>query len=203
MPQLLKFDIPSVTGRFVTKTWMLQRTYNWQLMMTSNINGIIGPLVSQYCQDVQFGDYMMSEISSMRYGAFQRFYAGIQTLNSATLTFLAPVDNSVYDYFKEWRKLAIDEFGFYYPKNNYSKRVYVCLYDRTGIQSSQFVLFGTFPKSLPRIVASYGSEDVLRYEVEISFDFIRNESLIGSIREGITNVAGNILGSTVKSKLGL
>jgi len=203
MSQLLKFDIPGVLGSVTTRTWMLQRSYNWQLMMTSSINGIIGPLVSQYCQDVQFGDYSMVEMSKVRYGAFQRFYAGLQDVTSANLTFIVPIDNSVYDYFKEWRRLAIDDLGYYYPKNNYAKRIFVCLYDRTGIQSSQFSIIGAFPKALPKISASYAVENVLRYDVEISFDSVVNESLIGSIRDGITRVAGDILGKTVSSKIGL
>jgi hypothetical protein len=172
-------------------------------MMPENINGIIGVLVSQYCQDAKVGNYSMSELSSVRYGGFQRFYAGVQTVTSAVLSFIVPIDNSVYDYFKEWRLLAIDGDGYFYPKSKYAKRVYLCMYDRSGVQSLQLTLNGAFPKNLPSIDLSYSREEVLKYDVEISFDTIETKSLIGDIRSGITNVVAGALGSTVKSKLGL
>jgi hypothetical protein len=77
------------------------------------------------------------------------------------------------------------------------------MYDRSGIQSLQLTLTGAFPKGLPSIDLSYSREEVLKYDVEVSFDTIETKSLIGSIRSGITNVVAGVLGPTVKSKLGL
>lgn len=193
--QLLMFDIPGVSNRLITSTWMLQRSYNWQLMMTRTIGGISGPFVSQYCQDVSLGNYKISDLSTVRYGAFKRHYASLMSIETVTLTFLAPVDNSVYDYFKEWRNLVVDEQGFYYPKANYAKRIFVSLYNKTGIQTLMLVLNGTFPLGLPKVAASYSSEDVLKYEIELSVDYIKSESLTGKIREGITNAGNDIVDS--------
>ncbi len=203
MPQLLKLDLPGVAGSILTKTWMLQRSYNWQLMMPENINGIIGVLVSQYCQDASVGNYSISELSSIRYGGFQRFYPGIQTITSAKFSFIAPIDNSVYDYFSGWRKLAIDDNGYYYPKSRYAKRIYLCMYDRSGVQSLQLTLIGAFPRGLPVIDLSYSKEEVLKYDVDIIFDYIETKSLTGLVRSSIINVATNTIGSSAKSKLGL
>jgi len=201
MPQRIGYDLSGIGGNFLRRTWMLQRTYNWQLIMPHNFRGNIGFLVSQYCQEVRFGDYSMREISKMRYGAKQRFYAGLQDIDSVTLTFLVPIDNSVYDYFYSWSELIVDARGYYYPKNNYKKTIYVILYDRTGIQSTKFILKGVFPKVKPKLALSYASEGIELLPMELSVDYIEPESFIGSIREGVTNLLGNVAGK-VKDVIG-
>lgn len=192
--QRIGFDLSGIGGNLLRKTWMLQRTYNWQLIMPHNFRGNIGFLVSQYCQDVRFGDYSMRELSKMRYGPYQRSYPGLQDIDSAILTFLVPVDNSVYDYFYSWNELIVDVHGHYHPKNEYKKNIYVILYDRTGVQSTKFVLKGAFPKMKPKLVLSYASEGITTLTMELSVDYIGVESFIGTIREEVTNLLGNIAG---------
>lgn len=193
MLQKLGYDISGVGAFLTTKIWMLQRTFNWGLLMPHNFGGVVGLLVSQYCQDIEFGDYSITEIASIKYGAFQRFYAGLQTIDTITLTFLQPVDNSVTDYFYSWYNKMIDEKGFYYPKNNYKRDIYAVLYDRTGIESAKFTLRGTFPLSrVPKIRASWTEEDVMRLSFTLRVDDVEMSSLIGSIRKGVTNVLGSV-----------
>ena len=194
----LGFDLSGAGYSGLTKTWMLQRKYNWQLLLPHNINGNIGLFVSQYCQDVQFGDYGMSALSQLKYGAFQRFYAGMQDISRFTAVFLAPVDNSVLSYFHGWYNLMVDGRGYFYPKNHYKKSMFVAMYDRSYVESVRFELKGAFPVRKPFIDLSYGDDDVVRYVVEFSVDQVEMTSLIGSIREGVTNVAGDIATQTVE-----
>jgi hypothetical protein len=194
----LGFDLSGTGYSGLTKAWMLQRKYNWQLLLPHNINGNIGLAVSQYCQDVQFGDYGMASLSQLRYGAFQRFYAGMQDINRFTAVFLAPVDNSVLSYFHGWYHLMIDGQGYYYPKSHYKKSLFVAMYDRSYVESVRFEMKGAFPIRKPLVDLTYGDEDVLRYAVEFSVDKIEMTSLIGSIRGGDTlNVAGDIAAKTI------
>ena len=190
--QLLAFDLAGVAGGLLQKTWMLQREYNWQLMMPFNLKGILGVFISQYCQDATFpGGYSMSELSSIRYGAQQRFYAGLQEIGTVNLSFIMPTDNTVFDFFKAWRELVIDANGYYHPKADYKKDIYLLLYDRTGIQSGKFTLKGVFPKTNPPIEVSYQKEGVLRWGLELSVDRVESESLIGGILTAITGAIGN------------
>jgi hypothetical protein len=199
----LGFDISGVGAFLTTKIWMLQRTFNWQLLMPHDFEGIVGILVSQYCQDVEFGDYSITEIASLRHGAFERFYAGMQTIDVVTLTFLAPIDNSVTDYFHAWYNKMISEEGFYSPKQEYRRDIYAVLYDRTGIESAKFKLKGAFPISrIPRIRAAYGEDDVLRLSFSLRVDDIEMSSLIGSIREGVTNLLSPVY-NQAKGVLGI
>jgi len=187
--QTIPFDLSGLAGIYFRRIWALQRTFNWQLLMPDTINGLFGLLVSQYCEDVRFGDYSINSISSLRYGPKQRFYADLEEIKSVTLVFISPVDNSVLNYFYGWRELIIDKDGYYSAKNRYSKTIYIALYDRSGVESTQFVLRGCWPKTNPSLGLSYPSEDVLRLELEMSVDRISHKSLIGSILEGVTNFA--------------
>lgn len=170
--QTIGYDLLGIGSSFLAKLWMLQRNFNWQLIMPADIKGIVGYVISQYCQEVRFGDYVMSEVSALKYGAEQRFYAGLQTIDTVTLTFLKPIDNSVLTYFYGWSELEIDADGYYHPKNNYKKDIYVILYDRTGVECTRFRLKGAFPKRKPGYSLSYASEDVLKTGLELSIDGI-------------------------------
>lgn len=178
--QNIGFDLSGIGANLLTRIWMLQRSFNWQLIMPQNINRIVGYLVSQYCQEIRFGDYSIGEVSALRYGPKQRFYAGLETIDTVTLTFLKPTDNSVLTYFYGWSELMIDKDGYYYPKNNYKKNIYVILYDRTGIQTTKFILKGVFPKRKPSYFLSYASEDIAKLEIELRVDSIE-------IKKGLLN----------------
>jgi len=178
--QNLGLDLYGFGANYLTKIWHLQRTFNWQLMMPDDINGMIGYLVSQYCQEIRFGDYNISDVSILRYGAEQRFYAGLQSIDTVTLTFLKPVDNSVLSYFYGWYKLMISKEGHYFPKNHYKKNIYVILYDRSGLQSTKFELKGAFVKRKPAYHLTYTEEDILKLEVELCVDNIE-------IKKGLLN----------------
>lgn len=199
--QNLGFDLSGIGANLTTKIWMLQRSYNWQLLMPFFINGIPGYLVSQYCQDIRFGDYNISDVAAMKYGAQQRFYAGLQTINAVSASFIVPIDNTLIGYLYGWREKVIDKNGYYHPSGDYKKNIFVILYDRTGIESTKFELVGAFPITNPIIDLSYAREDVLRYNVDFRIDSIEVSSLIGTIAGGVINLVSNI-SSKAKSLLG-
>jgi hypothetical protein len=180
------FDLSGLASTLITKTWHLQRAYNWQLMMYHNFGGTIGFLVSQFCQDIVFGDYSIAEMSTMKYGAFQRFYAGLQNIDVVTLLFLVPTDNSVTDYFYAWYEKVIDSKGYYSPSSRYKRQIYIMLYDQTKVESVRFKLKGCFPKSHPIIHPSYTDEGILMAQVNLSVDAVEPSSLIGEVRGKIT-----------------
>jgi len=190
------FDLSGIAGHITTRAWMLQRTYNWQLFMPHSLKGVMGIFVSQYCQSIRFGDYSITDISKMRYGPYNRFYASLQEIGSIFATFLVPVDRSVYDYFYNWHELIVDKNGYYSPKNRYAKTIYVSLYDRSGVESTKFILKGVFPRNKPSVDAAYASEEVLVLPVEFSVDKIEVEGLIGSIRSGVEKFAGSVAEKT-------
>ena len=92
----------------------------------------------------------------------------------------------------------VDGSGYYHPKNHYKKSMFVAMYDRSYVESVRFEVKGAFPVRKPYVDLSYGEEDVLRYVVEFAVDQIEMTSLIGSIREGVTNVAGDMATKTVE-----
>lgn len=179
--QNIGLDLYGFGANYLTKVWLLQRTFNWQLVMPHDINGIIGYLVSQYCQDVRFGDYSIGDVSTLRYGPKQRFYAGLETIETVTLTFLKPIDNSILTYFYGWYELMIDKDGHYYPSNKYKKDIYVILYGRTGLQATKFRLKRAFVKRRPAYRLSYSGEDIVKLEVELCVDTIE-------VKKGLLNI---------------
>ena len=182
------FDLSSLGSTLITKTWHLQRAYNWQLMMHHNFGGTIGYLVSQFCQDVVFGDYSIAEMSTLKYGAFQRFYAGMQNIDTVTMLFLVPTDNSVTDYFYAWYEKVVDRKGYYSPSAVYKRNIYLMLYDQTKVESVRFKLKGCFPKTHPVVHPSYTDEGVLIAQVTLSVDDIEPSSLIGKVRGMLTDI---------------
>jgi len=202
----LGYDLANLGTYFLAqKTWVPQRRYVWQLIMPHTISGVAGYLVSQFCQDIRFGDYSIAEVSKLKYGAYQRFYAGLQEIGSVHMMFLVTVDNSVYSYFYGWYGLIIDEQGYYHPKSVYKKDIYIALYDRSGIPSTTFKLKGAFPKTKPVLDLSYSANDILMLPVDLSIDGVEISSFIGSIRKGVENFASdvarkakNLLGDNIK-----
>jgi hypothetical protein len=190
--QSLGFNISGLGNVLRAKTWHLQRTFSWKLLMHSNFNGVLGYLVSQYCQDISFGDYRISELSTVQHGAFQRFYAGLQSIESIDLVFLVPSDNSVMDYFYGWYDRMIDSDGYYSAKHNYRRDVYLLMYDQSGEESTRFRLIGTFPTGHPKIHPTYEQDDVLHMSITLSVDSIEPSS-IGVLQKGVRNLLVPVL----------
>lgn len=198
----IPFGLLSSAFRVPARTWMVQRRFLWQLFMPSTIDGVLGPLVSQYCQDVALGPYGLQNTSKMQQGAFLTFYAGLQDIKAVTLKFIVPADDSVLQYFYGWYHLMIDELGYHYPKSHYAKQIYVSLYDRSEIETVKFKLTGVFPRRKPSVELSYGSNAVLFVSVDLSVDNIEKESMSGAISKALGGVIGGVAGSLAVRGLG-
>ena len=149
-----------------------QRRYNWELVLPSDMGGIFGISVANLCQDISFGDYNMEEVSKMRYGAEQRFYAGLLTIDRVRLNFIKSEQNEVYSYFYAWGQKIIDKTGLYYPKTNYAKDVYVHLKSESQYTTTQFKLKGAFPVTWPKLDLSYKRNEILEFPIELAIDRI-------------------------------
>lgn len=178
MLQEIGLDLYGLGSTPLTQSWALQRNYNWQAVFPTTINSIPGLWISQYCQEVHFGDYNVTA-TPIKYGPEVRRYVKDLEISNATFIFLAPSDQTVLNYFLGWRK-QISSDGYFFPKSFYSHDVYVLLYEGL-IEVQRFRLMGCFPLEIPKQDLSYSGEDVVRYTVTLNVDKIEVGSAISSI----------------------
>jgi len=177
--QQMGVDLYGFGASLITRTWMLQRVYNWQVICTATISGLPGYWISQYCQGIQFGDYAFDQVVKLRYGSKQRGYPGDQVIEPVTVSFLCPTDMSVYNYFKFWRNQVVDTNGYYVPKKTYAHDVFAILYDG-NIETNRFRLKGCWPVNLPVQDLSF-NEDIIRYTVMLNVDEIETGSTLATV----------------------
>lgn len=157
----------------------LQRAYNFDIIMPSMF-GIDGYAVGKFCQNIRFGQYDIAELSRMRLGAFKTSFAGLLDISSITATFLKPVPDIVSAYFNEWRLKIVDGSGFFGIKSDYARSIYIILSATNGLPSGVYRLTGVFPQKMPVHALDYGTEDVVRLDVELNVDrVIETESSTG------------------------
>ena len=146
-----------------------QRSYNWEIMLPS-IGIIPGIVVSMLCQDIKFGDYNIADVDRLRYGAFESKFPGLMEIQDVQFTFIKPIPDLVSAYFYAWRKMIIDDAGYYGVKSEYSKKVSIYLYDTTGMISNNISLVGVFPKTLPVYDLSYSTEEIVKLSITCNVD---------------------------------
>lgn len=155
--------------------WNLQRAYLWEVLLPMIEGGNSNVEVSKFCQEVDFSDYGMPDPKSMRYGAYQAYYAGFLTVRGATLIFLKSVPDVVSAYFEAWKRLIVSTYGFYSAKMNYAKDTIVRLYDNKGNQTVKFTLVKSFPTAFPEYKLSYASNDIVKLTFGLSCDRVSIE----------------------------
>jgi hypothetical protein len=148
---------------------IFQRVYMWEVVLP-DLGGIAGTEVSKYIQDVDFGDYSITELAVMRYGPFQNKYAGSFSIPPVQLKILNPVPDIITLYFNYWKSLIVSDAGYFSVKSNYAKTMYAILYDTTGAETARFKMEGTFPKTFPAHHLSYKEEKIVDFDVELSID---------------------------------
>lgn len=158
------------------------RSYNFEVAMPSDFD-VEGMIISKYCFDISVGNYNITDISNMEVGPKKAFYAGSLDIDTVTLKFRTPAPNMVFNYFKSWRNLIIDEAGHYNPSGAYKRPIYVMLYTQQKIRANTMKLIGCFPKSLPKYDLSYATEDVLNVSIEMQIDDVEvtGVDLVGSL----------------------
>ena len=153
----------------ITKEWKLQRNYLWEVRLPFE-DGT--PEVSQFCQNISFGDYNMANPSTIRYGAFQAHYAGYLTVEQITMTFLRPIPDVVTPYLHQWRAKVVDDAGFFHPKQDYANDIHLYLYDNDGSETGHVTFKKCFPTKFPGYDLSYNSNELVKLNVEFQVDRI-------------------------------
>ncbi len=174
-----------------------QRTYNWELIMPQTFGIIPGIAVSKFCQSVRFGQYDIQDIIEMKAGPFKDFYAGLMNVQTVTASFVSPVPDIVSSYFTSWKNKIVDKDGYYQVSSEYKKRIYIIMYDRTGIPSNKATLINAFPIRFPAYNLDYNSEDVVRVDVEFRVDrvlFGVGDISLSNLGETARELVGSILG---------
>jgi len=171
----------SSVNKLIRGSLDLQRSYNFDVIMPSMF-GIDGYAVGKFCQNIKFGQYDIAELSRMRFGAFKTSYAGLLDISSITATFLKPIPDIVSAYFKEWRLKIVDKSGFFGIKSEYARSIYVITSATDGLPSGVYRLTGVFPQRMPVHVLDYGTEDIVRLDVELNVDRVVDTE--GSISSG-------------------
>ena len=157
----------------------LQRNYLWDVLLPDigiSFGGLVGFGISQLVQSVDFGDYSISDIITMRYGPLEAHFAGLLSVQEVSMTFLKTMPDVVAPYFNSWKKLIIDEKGLYYPKSNYQKNIYVRFLDSTSIAVGRYKLIGTFPTTFPSYSLNYEKDAVTTVTVKFTVDKIEYEA---------------------------
>ena len=163
-------------GQFTNKALAhadLQRTYNWDVQLP-DVGGFDGNQIAMFVQDVGFSDYNLDDLFTLRHGALQTHAAGYFSISTVTMTFLCPTNSLVTSYFSAWKSLMFDVNSLcYFPKANYAMPyAYVNLYDNTGGMVAQYLLKNIFPKTFPKFKLSYSEQEMLKFDIEFSVDFI-------------------------------
>lgn len=177
---------------FVLAKSRYQRVYNWDVLLpdvsslfgqSKGILGSIGKIlegvqglsIGQYCQNVEFGDYSINDLISMRYGPYSANYPGLFTIDKVRMSFLKPVPDIVSMYFNAWKNLIVDKNGLYNVKSKYAKTIYIRFLDSTGISIHRYKLLGAFPIIFPKYNLDYNQNDVVKIQIEFSVDKIDME----------------------------
>jgi hypothetical protein len=152
----------------ITKEWRLQRSYLWELRLPFE-NGLE---VAKYCQNVKFGDYSMTEPSTIRYGAFQAHYAGYLTVEKIQISFLRPIPDIITPYLHNWRAKIVDDAGFFHPKQDYVGDIHVYMFDSDGSETGHVRFHKAFPTEFPGYDLSYNSNDIVKLTTVFQVDRI-------------------------------
>lgn len=163
----------------------IQRAYNWDVFFPSTGLLVDGIVIGRYCQAIRFGQYEIAQTDEVIKGVKKMFFPISLNIELITASFVSPVPDIVQLYFVTWKKMIVDEEGFYSPSSNYKKNIYVILSDRTGIPVNMIRLGEVFPVKFPGYNLSYASDDLLKYEVTFRVE---------KINMGTTAVKGAISG---------
>jgi len=178
-----------VIGQFVTNPTdfllryaRLQRNYLWDVLLPDvgiNMLGLGGLAIGQLVQSVQFGDYSMDDIKTMRVGPYTANFAGMLSVQKIQMSFLKIQPDIVSMYFNAWKKLIVDEnTGLFSTKSKYQKTIFVRFIDQSGIAFGRYKLIGCFPTSFPSYRdLNYESNTVTKLQIEFSVDKLEYEIL--------------------------
>jgi len=171
----------------------VQREYLWSIFLPGMetmpiplLGAIQSNLVNRYCQSVRFGNYDISELFKLITGAKTKSFGSKLSIDQVSMTFIVPVPDVTTSYFLAWRRLVVSEEGYYNPSSYYKRRVSIVMEDRTGVGTNFISLIGCFPVKMPVYEPAYGKEDVLRCNISLSIDDIKQG--LGGIKNVVANI---------------
>lgn len=156
-----------------------QRSYLWDVLLPDIgilALGLVGFGVGQLIQDVSFGDYSITNPSSVRAGPYQVNFAGMLEVDKVTMTFLKTMPDVVSMYLNAWKRLIVGSDNLFNVKANYQKTIYVRFLDSTGIAVGGYKFIGAFPITFPKYALSYARDEVAQVVVELKVDRVEYET---------------------------
>jgi len=161
-----------------------QRSYLWDVLLPDisetmgpiNTRGLIGFGLAQLVRNVQFGDYSMDDIVTMRVGPYQAHYAGLLTVKDIIITFNKTAPDAVSSYINEWKKLIVDPVsGEFFTKAHYQKTIYVRFLYSEGLAIGRYKFIGCFPRIFPRYSLDYDNDLVTTTQITFAVDKVEYE----------------------------
>ena len=146
-----------------------------------------GASISPFIQSVSFGEYAMEDINPVKHGALKAHSAGVFSIQTVTMDFLADEQGQVLGYFESWRSLVYDSTNlWYYPKASYANGgnnpsgtssllnspCHVTFYNTQGKSLYQWVLLNIFPKTFPAFKMTYEDSSIVKFPIEFAVDGI-------------------------------
>ena len=160
----------------------LQRSYNWDVLLPdvqAPAGTFSGVDVSSFIQGISFGQYSMDDVNTIQHGSLKTHSAGVLSIREVSMDFICPADSEVFDYFDAWRSLIYDSTNLcYFIKSNYvnggfgGRPCLVSFYDTTSTMVYQWTLVNIFPKTFPNFKLNYEQQEIMKFTVEFSVDFI-------------------------------
>lgn len=161
-----------------------QRSYNWDILLpdvsSASLGTIAGVEVSPFVQGISFGQYSMDDVAPIQHGSLKTHSAGVLSIREVSVDFICPAFSVVFDYFEAWRSLIYDSTNLcYFIKANYAnggiggRPCIVSFYDTTSSMVYQWTLVNIFPKTFPNFKLNYEQQEVMKFTVEFSVDFIQ------------------------------
>lgn len=139
--------------------------------------GLIGFALAQLVRNVQFGDYSMNDIITMRAGPYQAHFAGLLTVNDIIITFNKTAPDAVSTYINEWKKLMVDPVtGLFLPKSSYQKTIYIRFLYSEGLAIGRYKFIGCFPRIFPRYSMDYDNDLITTTQVTFAVDKVEYEA---------------------------
>ena len=160
---------------FALKYARFQRSYLWDVLLPDigfQMGGLVGFALSQFIQEISFGDYNITNPTTMRYGPYQASFAANFDVGKVKMTFLKTMPDIVSPYFNSWKNLIIGPDGLYNAKTKYQKTIYIRFMDSTGMTIGQYKLLSCFPVTFPSYDLSMSKNEVVKVSVEFQCDKI-------------------------------
>jgi len=156
--------------RLLLANYQFQRNFQFEVFLP-DIGNARGSDVSVLVQKVSWQDYEMSDPTTMRYGAFQSFFANFLQGKTFTINFLETEGALVRTYLKSWRSLIITDDGLFKKKiGGYAKDLMLNYLDTKGSIIHTVKFKNSFPLIRAKGDHDYDTSSIMKIEVPFACD---------------------------------